>query len=343
MPGFVMPAPQCGGQGGGGLAVVIERNLRLGAEGCGGRNGGADGEPETVKVVEPEWQVVAVGLGNLFQALDQSLPESAVFCLGGFVVLRRAFGMGPGKQAFRRQGHERIAPGEFAFADARLADLLEQRELPGAIVVVALFAGVVLAVELLALETGGNPIGSGDDPLQESGRPVVGAGGVDGGVGIVVSVAGGERRRIPAQVREMPGGFEGVPGQPGIGCVDMAVVAANGVPRAIQGFVGVQPAIRIQAGAFCELSEVVKECCKREARGWVEHRHGVFEFWFAAQHKDSDSAWQRRQACRRAGGLRMRSPGQRYQARNRLGALLWNRGGRQECSLAHPQNPASSP
>ena len=58
-----VPAPQGGGEGGGGLAVVVEGDVGLDAEGGGRRDGVGEAEPGAVEVVEPQGPGVPVGAG----------------------------------------------------------------------------------------------------------------------------------------------------------------------------------------------------------------------------------------------------------------------------------------
>jgi hypothetical protein len=55
--------------------------------------------------------------------------------------------------------------------------------------------------------------------------------------------------------------------------------------------------------AFRQFSAMLEQGSERKAHGEAGQRHGVFEFWFAAEDKDSDPAWQRRQACQHGGKL----------------------------------------
>jgi hypothetical protein len=57
---------------------------------------------------------------------------------------------------------------------------------------VGLVVGGVVALELVPLEAGGDPVGGGDDPLQEAVGLVVHGGRVDEGVGDVDARAAGE-------------------------------------------------------------------------------------------------------------------------------------------------------
>lgn len=54
----LVPAPQCGGQGGDGLAVVVERDLRFDAK--GGRRGDrmCEGRKQGIEVIEPQIEPV---------------------------------------------------------------------------------------------------------------------------------------------------------------------------------------------------------------------------------------------------------------------------------------------
>ena len=110
---------------------------------------------------------------DALESFQQGVPQRVVFDFGGGVFMRRAGLRAPWKQALRRERRERVAPRQFAFLDVLLADLLEQGQQARAIMVLAFLLVVVLGVELVALESGSDPVGRGDDPLQEGVRPVV--------------------------------------------------------------------------------------------------------------------------------------------------------------------------
>ena len=121
---------------------------------------------------------------------------------------------------------------------------------------------VVIGLEFVALEAGSNAVGGGNDPLQEGVRSVVGARGIDRGVGRIAVSRRRERLPVLAQVGEMSGGLKLVPGHSSVGGVHVRVVAL--VPeRAIQRLVRVKLTAMLEPRSFGEFSKVVQQRSKR--------------------------------------------------------------------------------
>jgi hypothetical protein len=132
---------------------------------------------------------------------------------------------------------------------------------------VGLVFGGVVALELVPLEAGGDPVGGGDDPLQEAVRLVVHGGRVDEGVGDVDAPARLAKGHVAAD--EVGGvGLDALEHQRSPGGVAMAVVApfAEG---AVLGDVGVEAvAVDVgRGGTLGELAEVVEEGGKGDPTG----------------------------------------------------------------------------
>ena len=217
-------APQRDGQGGGGARMIVQRHLRPDAAGGGRGNGVGIGLPEAVEMVQPQGQVAPMAGGDLRDGGGEALPKRAVLGLrpgvaGGFAVGRRHREQGAG-----RERRERVAVVRHGgFRPAVQADLLQQGPLPLGVMVEfpAIVVGRrVVAGERLALETGGQPVGAGDDPLQEGIRPVMSGGGVDDGI-VGVALAPGREggHDIAHQLGQV--GLQQVEADGGIGGVDM--------------------------------------------------------------------------------------------------------------------------
>ena len=149
-----------------------------------------EGQPGGIEVVQPQRPLAAVRGRDLLQGLQELVPEPPVFGLCGRVLARLAFGAPLREDRLGRQRPQRIAPLQLpgaarAGSRALQPDLLEQRELAGLVVVSArggflvLVPGGVVALELLALEAAGQPVGRRDHPLQEGLGLVVGRRRVD--------------------------------------------------------------------------------------------------------------------------------------------------------------------
>ena len=123
-------------------------------------------------MIEPERPILAVAGGNPRQAFNEQLPKCPVFRLRSFVVVPFTLCRGTGEDASWRQHLKRIALNECCVTRLRVIqpNLLEQSQLARGVVIEAiraLLGGVVVLLELLALEAGRDAISGGDDPLQE--------------------------------------------------------------------------------------------------------------------------------------------------------------------------------
>ena len=216
--------------------------------------------------------------GDLGQGLGEFIPQGTVFRLGGGVVVALvALGLDR-EQGCGGQGAEGVAVmpvGALGAGGAVQMDGLEEGELTGGVVVaprLGLVLGVVVALELLALETGGDAVGGSHQPLQIGVRLVMAGGGVDHGVVHVAVAPGGEGGHVGAeQLGE--GGLQAIPGEGGIGGMLVAVPdpATGLLAPAVELDMGVQAVCwHLQPGTLGELAQVVQVGAEGETGGGVE-------------------------------------------------------------------------
>jgi len=239
--------------------------------------------PGGVEVVEPEGPLLAVLCRDGIEGCVESIPECTVFGLGRGVLFRFVALAWHREQGLGAQGGERVAPVE---TGGRVSggrgliepDLFEQAQLPGlkggaaawGLAFDPVLAGVVF-FEFFPLETRGDPVGGGDDPLQEGLRPVVHRGSIDQGVGgFALPLARGKGENIAMdEIGYML--FDTIEHQRRPGGMAVAVVAAF-VKRAIQGEVGIE-LLAIHAGeggAFGKFAQVMQQGGKGDAAGGIE-------------------------------------------------------------------------